>query len=43
MRWIWSSSPLNHHYPFEGLQTYTIINVCVFVNRVQMEMEVHKV
>ena len=29
----------NYHYPFKGQQTYIIINVCVFVNTIQMEMD----
>ena len=31
--------PLNHHYPFKGQQSYNIINVCVFVNTNQKELE----
>ena len=32
-------TPLNHHYTLKGQQTCTIINVCVFVNTIQKEME----
>ena len=31
--------PLNHHYPLKGNQTYTIINVCVYGNTIQKEMD----
>ena len=31
--------PLNHHYSLKGQQTYTIINVCLFGNTIQKEMD----
>ena len=30
--------PLNHLYPFKGQQAYTIINVCVFMNKIHKQM-----
>ena len=44
MEW---TPPLKHHYPIKCQQAYTIINVCVYVNTIQkqldMEMDMEKI
>ena len=34
---------LTHHYPLRGQQYNSIINVCVFVNTIQKEIEIDMV
>ena len=36
----WVAVPLKNHCPIKGHQVYTIINVCVFVNTIQKEMNI---
>ena len=31
--------PLSNHFLIKGQEAYTIINVCVFLNTIQKEME----
>ena len=37
--WIWSRFPHQAPLPFKGSHAYIIINVCVFMNTIQKEMD----